>query len=133
MPETAPAPANPRRILIIEDEDQVCELLRDMVAGEGFEPDCVQSDQAAYDALRVRKGYACLIVDVNLGRGATGYDVARFARRIAGNLPVIYVSGQTTEASHRANGVPGSLFVAKPFTAPELLERIRMLVGDNDD
>jgi hypothetical protein len=35
--------------------------------------------------------------------------------------------------SFEANGVPGSLFLAKPFTTDELLEQVRKLVGDNDD
>ena len=120
-------------MLIVEDEPEVCELLSDMVSDDGFEPVCVQNDEEAYAALRERTDFACMIVDVNLGKGGTGYDVARFARRLARRLPVIYVSGQSNEDSHRANGVPGSLFVPKPFTAEELLERIRMLVGDNDD
>ena len=120
-------------MLIVEDEREVCELLSDMVSDDGFEPVCVQNDEGAYAALRDRRDFACMIVDVNLRTGTTGYDVARYARRIDPSLPVIYVSGQTNEDSHRANGVPGSLFVPKPFTAEELLERIRMLVGDNDD
>jgi DNA-binding response OmpR family regulator len=74
-----------------------------------------------------------MIVDVNLGAGTTGYDVARFARRITAALPVIFVSGQSSPDSFAANSVPGSLFLSKPFTAAELMERVRMLIGDNDD
>jgi DNA-binding response OmpR family regulator len=127
------ASATPR-VLIVEDEAQVCELLSEMVRDEGFETHCVGTDREAYAALHGerRQGYACMIVDVNLGSGTTGYDVARFARKLQSGLPVIYVSGQTSEASYRANGVPGSLFVPKPFTADELTERLRKLVGDND-
>lgn len=118
----------------MEDEPEVCGLLADIVDDEGFAPDCVQSDEAAYAALIARRReFACMIVDVNLGSGTTGYDVARYARRLEAGLPVIYVSGQTSERSYRANGVPGSLFVAKPFTAEELMEQVRKLVGDNDD
>lgn len=73
-----------------------------------------------------------MVVDVNLRSGTTGCDVARFARQIDRALPVIYVSGQTSEASFRANGVAGSLFLPKPFTPAELMDRVRKLVGDND-
>jgi DNA-binding response OmpR family regulator len=131
-PSHAPSSA---RVLIVDDEDQVCELLSEIVSDEGFEAHCVQTDRAAYAALRgdLRQACACMIVDVNLGPGTTGYDVARFARNIQPQLPVIYLSGQTSEASYRANRVPGSLFVPKPFSADELLEQVRKLVGDNDD
>jgi len=130
----APSPAPPtRRVLIVEDEAPVCELLSDMVRDEGFEARCAQSDREAYAALRGRRrAFACMIVDVNLGSGTTGYDVARFARNLQPGLPVIYVSGQTSEASYRANGVPGGLFVPKPFTTDEVMEQVRKLVGDND-
>jgi len=124
--------ANPR-ILVVEDEPQICELLSDMLQDGGFDTLCVQSDRGAYEALQHVGGFACMVVDVNLGSGTTGYDVARFARRTDPELSVIYVSGQTSPASIEANGVPGGLFVEKPFTAGELLKRLRKLVGDNDD
>jgi DNA-binding response OmpR family regulator len=133
MSEAAVSPGSEARVLVVEDEAAICELLSDMLEMEGFRAHCVQTDRGAYDALRHDRSYACMILDVNLGSGTTGYDVARFARQIDPALPVIFVSGQTSTASFRANGVPGSLFLAKPFTAPELLERVRMLVGDNDD
>ena len=133
MSDLAPLPAARRRILVVEDEPAVCELLSEIIEAEGFATHCVSSDRAAYEALRSTANFACMVVDVNLGSGTTGYDVARYAREIAPELPVAYVSGQTSPASHRTNGVPGSLFVPKPFTASELMEQLRRLIGDNDD
>lgn len=133
MPEIARSPRSDPRVLIVEDELEVCELLADMLKADGLQPHCVQSDRTAYEALKARASFACMIVDVNLGSGTTGYDVARFARTIDPALPVIYVSGQTSTVSFKANGVPGSLFLPKPFSMQDLLDRLRMLVGDNDD
>jgi DNA-binding response OmpR family regulator len=133
MSEAARDPDSAQRVLVVEDEPRICELLADMLAADGFNPHCVQSDRGAYEALQHDRHFACMIVDVNLGSGTTGYDVARFARQIDRSLPVIYVSGQTSAESFHANGVPGSLFLAKPFTSDELLDQIRKLVGDNDD
>jgi DNA-binding response OmpR family regulator len=135
MSEALHASPTQARVLIVEDEPQMCELLGEIVGDEGFDAHCVHSDRAAYAALRnqLRDTFACMIVDVNLGSGTTGYDVARFARQLRPQLPVIYVSGQTTEVSYQTNGVPGSLFVPKPFTPDELMEQVYRLVGDNDD
>jgi DNA-binding response OmpR family regulator len=133
MSEAARDPNSLRRVLVVEDEPGICELLSDMLAADGFDAHCVQTDRGAYDALQHDRGFACMVVDVNLGSGTTGYDVARFARQIDRALPVIYVSGQTSPDSFQAHGVAGSLFVPKPFTAAELLEQVRKLVGDNDD
>lgn len=133
MSEARQKPAAAPRVLVVEDEPRICELLSEMLQDDGFEPVCVQSDRAAYEAVQHQSGFVCMIVDVNLGSGTTGYDVARFARRSEPELAVIYVSGQTSHASIKANGVPGGLFLEKPFTANDLLARLRMLVGDNDD
>lgn len=133
MSEAALDPNSLQRVLVVEDEPRICELLSDMLEADGFHPHCVQSDRGAYEALQHDRNFACMIVDVNLGSGTTGYDVARFARQIDRSLPVIYVSGQTSPESFKANGVAGSLFLAKPFTSDELLEQVRKLVGDNDD
>lgn len=127
--EADPAP----RVLVVEDEPHICELMFDILRDGGFEPVCVRSDRGAYEALQHTDTFASLIVDVNLGSGTTGYDVARFARRSDPELAVIYVSGQTSDASLEANGVAGGLFLAKPFTACELLEELRKLIGDDDD
>ena len=133
MSELAPKISSSLRVLVVEDEPQVCELLSEVLGDEGFEPLCVQTDRAAYEAIREERSFACMVVDVNLGEGTTGYDIARFARRIDPQLPVVFVSGETSQSSFETNGVTGSLFVAKPFTPEELLERVRKMVGDNDD
>jgi DNA-binding response OmpR family regulator len=133
MSEAARNPVSEARVLVVEDEPEICELLSEMLQTAGLEPHCAQSDREAYQALRHQRMFSCMIVDVNLGSGTTGYDVARYARQIDTQLPVIYVSGQTSEEAFAAHGVAGSLFLPKPFTAAELLERVSMLVGDNDD
>jgi DNA-binding response OmpR family regulator len=133
MSETASSADRRQRVLVVEDEHQICELLADILQAEGFDPLCAQRDKAAFRALHADPGFACMIVDVNLREGTTGYDVARFARRLAPALPVIFVSGQTSDASFAANSVPGSLFLPKPFSPDELMQRLRKLIGDNDD
>jgi DNA-binding NtrC family response regulator len=132
MSEARPQLSAAARVLVVEDEPHICELLAEILSDDGFGPVCVQSDRGAYEALQHDRPFACMIIDVNLGSGTTGYDVARFARRIDPGLAVIFVSGQTSKASFEANGVPGSLFVEKPFTAPDVVDQLRKLVGDND-
>ena len=132
MTDAAARSSRPASILVVEDEAGVCDLLSDIVEAEGFEPLRAKSDAEAWRVLGENRSFACMIVDVNLGSGVTGYDVARFARRRHADLPVIYVSGQTSGDSYKTHGVPGSLFVAKPFTVDELADQIRRLVGAND-
>ena len=111
-------------ILVVEDDGAIGALITDILEGSGFQTECVQTDVAAYKVLQTRALPAGVIVDVNLGRGTTGFDVARFARKVAPRIPVIYVSGDSDQVSFQTFGVPDSDFLAKPFTPDQLLSKV---------
>jgi len=114
-----------RRVLVVDDEHHVCELISDMLGEIGFELECVRSDRDAYARLSRGDGFGLLLVDVNLGAGTTGFDVARFARQTDPDLSILYVSGQASRESFKTFGVPGAGFLAKPFTTEELHRAVR--------
>ena len=119
------------RVLLVDDEPAVCEALSGSLAARGLDPVCVRSDRDALSALRgPGPRFACLVVDVNLGPGVTGYDVARYARRIDEDLPVVYVSGQTTRQTFEENRVEGdTAFLEKPFSPGDLVAAIQTLIS----
>lgn len=133
MTELAPRTMTLPAVLVVEDEPRICELIAEILAGEGFEAICAASDNEAFAILREDRAFACMVVDVNLREGLTGFDVARFARTLAPTLPIVFVSGESSRASFHLHGVAGSLFLAKPFTAEDMMAKIHILVGDNDD
>jgi CheY-like chemotaxis protein len=116
------------RVLVVEDEPQVCGLISDLLDEAGYEAHPVASDRGAYAALSGARGYAGLVVDINLGAGTTGYDVARFARQMRPGIAVLYVSGQASERSFKAFGVPGSGYMPKPFAPDDLLAALQRLL-----
>lgn len=120
-----------RKILVVEDDVAVGDLITDMLGDGTFEVECVTSDRAAYERLAGPRNIDAMIVDVNLGMGTTGFDVARFARQQTPGLPVVYVSGDAAENSFRAFGVPGSLFLEKPFTAEQLQDAVELALGEH--
>ena len=120
-----------RRVLVVEDDTAICELIRDILGVATFEVECAASDEAAYARLSGARNIDALIVDVNLGPGTTGFDVARFARQTSPGLPVVYVSGDASQTSFRAFGVPGSLFLEKPFTAEQLQDAVELALGED--
>src|SRR5436190_23216506 len=85
-----------RRVLVVEDDHSICELIDELLETIGLDTICVASDRAAYEMLSAAPQLTALLVDVNLGAGTTGFDVARFARQSIPDLPVIYVSGQAS-------------------------------------
>jgi CheY-like chemotaxis protein len=112
-------------VLVVEDDHAICALISDVLGDAGLETLCVASDRDAYDIIPKLPVVLGLVVDVNLGAGTTGFDVARFARQIIPDLPVVYVSGEAPLASFRAFGVPESDFLEKPFAPGELLEKLQ--------
>ena len=109
------------RVLVVDDDPGVCELIQDVLREVRLEAVCVNGDQAAYRRIPTLPTIQALVVDVNLGRGTTGYDVARFARQVIPDLPVLYISGEVSPDTFRACAVPDSGFVQKPFMPDELL------------
>lgn len=119
-----------RRVLVVDDEPGVCELIGDILGKEAFEVTCAGTDRDAYALLEDAPAFDAILVDVNLGRGTTGFDVARFARQRRPALPVVFVSGEASRDSFRAFGVPGSTYLAKPFTTEELIDAVEIALGD---
>lgn len=112
------------RILVVEDDEALCRLLADVLGSEGLDVASAHDDQTAYALIPTLPTFRALVVDVDLGPGTTGFDVARFARRVIPGLLVIYMSGATSNASLEAFGVPDAQFLQKPFTPHELLRRL---------
>jgi DNA-binding response OmpR family regulator len=58
--------------------------------------------------------------------GTSGPELARQARRCVANLPVLFVSGHAPElVDQRGAFDAGTEFLAKPFSAEELLQKVR--------
>ena len=113
------------RVLVVEDDHAICALITEILSDAGFDAHWVQTDRDAYAIIPTAPTIEALILDVNLGAGTTGFDVARYARQVVPGLPVIYVSGEASRASFQAFGVPDSDFLEKPFTPDELLEKLQ--------
>ena len=113
------------RVLVVEDEPEVCDLIQQQLADVGFEVVCACNDDMAYDRLqREARSFKALIVDINLGKGTTGFDVARHARRLNPSVPVVYVTGGDPH-SVEVHGVAGAALVLKPFDREDLITALR--------
>ena len=109
------------RVLVVDDDPAVCELIQDILQEVQLEAVCVGDDQAAYRVLPTLPTFQAMVVDVNLGSSTSGFDVARFARQVIPGLPVLYVTGAASPEEFRSFGVPGSGYIQKPFMPDDLL------------
>jgi CheY-like chemotaxis protein len=73
--------------------------------------------------------YRALVTDINLGRGQIdGWEIARHAREIDPEFPVVYMSGDSAEA-WASKGVPNSIMLAKPFAPAQLGTAVSQLLN----
>jgi DNA-binding response OmpR family regulator len=115
-------------VLVVEDDPRVGTMVREYLNGAGFDCAWVVSDRWAYDRLQAAAPFAGLVLDINLGEGTTGFDIARFAREISAATAVVYISGEADLASCTAFGVPDSRFLPKPFDLEALAATLDELI-----
>ena len=109
------------QVLLVEDEIFIAEMIQDALEDRGLRVRSAHTDRTAYALLEGEaRSFAVLIADINLGPGASGFDVARRARELHPDLKVVYITGH---AAH-LQGVEGALMFPKPFYPDELAERV---------
>ena len=94
----------------------------------GYGVAIVTSAAEAVEILDTRSAeFAGLITDVNLGIGSEGWEVARHARAVRPDLPIVYMTGDSA-ADWAANGVPNSILVQKPYAPAQLVTAVSTLI-----
>ena len=116
-------------ILVVDDDDGVCELLRGLLAGDAPRVLCLGTGEAALRAAE-RERPSLVVLEVKLP-GISGYEVCRALRdRFGPGLPIVFVSGDRTQAHDRVAGMllGADDYLAKPFAPDELIVRTRALL-----
>lgn len=116
-------------ILVVEDDDAVQSVVEEALADGGFEPAIAASGEEAVTLLKGQKGkYRALVADVNLRGRMDGWEVARHAREIDPEFPIIYMTGESAE-QWASNGVPNSILLTKPFAPAQLVTAVSQLLN----
>jgi excisionase family DNA binding protein len=129
----APAPAAPvrnarQRVLVVDDEASIRDLLSKTLALAEYDVDTAPDGTSALDRMRAFN-YDLLIADLKMP-GMDGLTLIRQAKRIKADLPVIIITGFSTESSaiEAVNlGVAG--YLTKPFRVPQVLAAASKALG----
>ena len=117
------------RVLVVDDEASIRDLLAKTLALADYDVDVAANGQAAVDCVR-HNGYSLLITDLKMP-GLDGLSVITEARRVDAQLPVIVITGYSSESTaiEAANlGVSG--YLTKPFKVPKVLEVAARALGE---
>ncbi len=138
-PQETPPAHGCETLLVVEDEEALQHILRQLLTRYGYHVLTAGDTQGALDASDSHPGpIPLLVTDVVIPGGMNGRELARKLRERRPEMRVLYVSGYTEDAYSREaalrQGVQekGIAFLQKPFRPPELLERIRTLLEQPD-
>ena len=115
-------------ILVVEDSVLLQELLEWSLVEGGYAVKQAYSGEEAIKILDANDTqYKALIIDVNLGSLVTGWDVARRARELFPELPVIYATSIAID-EWSSKGVPSSVLLTKPFPPEQIVTALSQLL-----
>lgn len=117
------------RVLVVDDEETIRSLLSKTLALADYEVDVATDGRMALDRMRIIP-YDLLITDLRMP-GVDGLNVIREARRLNAHIPVLIVTGYSSEASaiEAINlGVQG--YLTKPFRVPRVLAAAAKALGE---
>lgn len=132
QPAPTPRPAAPGarpRVLVVDDEASIRDLLAKTLALAEYDVDVAPDGRSALERMRMYP-YDLLIADLKMP-GMDGLTVIREAKRYRADLPVIIITGFSTESSaiEAVNlGVAG--YLTKPFRVPQVLAAAAKALGE---
>ena len=116
------------RVLVVDDETDLCDILKFNLEAEGYYVTTANSAEEALEKNVAR--YDLLLLDVMMG-GMDGFSLARMLKKRAetSQIPIIFLTARTTE-SDTVNGldIGADDYIAKPFSIREVKARIKAVL-----
>jgi two-component system OmpR family response regulator len=119
--------SGPMRVLVVDDEPNIVDVIAMALRYEGFEVDAAGSGAEALAKVRDTRPHV-LLLDVMLP-DMDGFEVARQLGAERARVPIIFLTARdATEDRVRGLTVGGDDYVTKPFSLEELVARVRALL-----
>lgn len=118
------APEKKNRILVVDDEEDICEILQYNLERAGYEVKTASSSEEALYMIPKEK-FDLLILDIMLG-GISGLKLAKLLRDdYRNNIPIIFVTALDTEPDILEGFKTGADdYIPKPFSVKEVIARV---------
>ncbi|MEG2222080.1 MAG: response regulator [Oscillospiraceae bacterium] len=115
---------NPKRVLIVEDEKNIVDILRFNLQREGYDTSEAYDGEAGLCMAQSEKP-DLILLDVMLPK-MIGFDVCRTLRESGDNVPVIILTAREEEADKVLGlEIGADDYITKPFSMRELIARVR--------
>ena len=118
--QLAPTSAPPARVLVVDDEPQLCDICSRALRRSGYDVVATTDADVALRELRLGRSFDLLLTDIKMPT-ISGLELARIAREIDPAIAIIIMTGHTSEEHLRQAVQRGAAdFMSKPFELEEL-------------
>jgi len=107
-------------VLLVEDEFFVRCSIASYLRDAGYVVVETDNGEEAIALCQSDMSFDIVFTDINLAGAASGFDVAEYFRMVRPHVPVLYTSGKSIDPQRC---VPGSVFVAKPYSDKIMLKQ----------
>ena len=126
------------RILVVDDEEDLCEILQFNLETEGFEVDTAHSAEEALELDLTR--YQLILLDVMMGE-ISGFKMARMLKNDekTAHLPIIFLTAKDTENDMLTGfNLGADDYISKPFSIRQVIARVKAVLrrtatGDKEE
>ena len=116
------------KVLVVDDEEPICEILRFNLVAEGFETDVVYSAEKALKLDLTE--YSLIILDVMM-ENMNGFQMARILKKnmFTSFIPIIFCTAKDS-IDKKVEGleIGADDFITKPFAVKELVARVKAVL-----
>ena len=120
--------SNKIRILIVEDEQMLAEILSDTLSDRDFDVHLAYDGLQALESVR-KQTFDVIVSDIMMPK-LDGYSLAKKLRTEGYNTPILFLTARSaTEDVVKGFETGGNDFLKKPFVIDELIVRIKALAG----
>jgi len=114
------------KILIVDDDCNICEILEFNLSNEGYKVECAYSAEEALKKLTPH--YSLILLDVMMG-GMSGYKMAEKLRKENNQIPIVFLTAKDSENDMLTGfSVGGDDYISKPFSIKEVIARVKAVV-----
>lgn len=116
-----------RKILVVDDESDIREILQFNLENAGFTVDCAGSAEEALEMLE--PSHSLILLDVMMG-GMSGFRMAEVLRKEKNNqVPIIFLTAKSSQNDLLAGfSAGGDDYIPKPFSIQEVIARVRAVM-----
>lgn len=116
-----------KRILVVDDEKDLCEILQFNLESEGYQVDTANSAEEALKILSPQ--HSLILLDVMMEK-MSGYQMANIVRHELHNeIPIIFLTAKNTENDILTGlNIGADDYISKPFSLKEVLARVKTVL-----